>query len=193
MAAPIYVFDADGVVIEPWGFAKLLEAKYKITRPMTQSFFTGPFESCLKGLLSIEDILKPYLDEWKWQETPSEFMRLWLVAENQPRHSVLSYVQNLRNQGYVCCLASNQERLRAEYIRKEMDFTSLFDYLYFSCDLEAVKPEARFFECIQNDLRCVPEDIYFWDDSASYISGATQAGWNATLFVDEKSLQVSSG
>ena len=43
----IYVFDADGVVIRPWGFATALREEHNITPEQTRSFFVGPFQDCL--------------------------------------------------------------------------------------------------------------------------------------------------
>ena len=46
-ANQVLVFDADGVLIKPWGFSKALAAQHKITPDMTKPFFTGVFQRCL--------------------------------------------------------------------------------------------------------------------------------------------------
>jgi FMN phosphatase YigB (HAD superfamily) len=41
MAISAVIFDADGVVIFPWRFARYLEQEFNITREMTRGFFRG--------------------------------------------------------------------------------------------------------------------------------------------------------
>lgn len=49
LTSSAYVFDADGVVINPWGFANALSAEYGISLDDTRAFFAGPFQQCLTG------------------------------------------------------------------------------------------------------------------------------------------------
>jgi hypothetical protein len=49
MPAKAILFDADGVVIFPWRFARHLAREHGITPEMTRGFFQGVFEDCLVG------------------------------------------------------------------------------------------------------------------------------------------------
>jgi len=187
----VYIFDADGVVIEPWGFANVLESEYSITRQTTIPFFSTAFQKCLIGTSELQKTLEPYLSQWGWERSSSELIRIWHEAENLPRKSALDFVEKLRAAGHICCLASNQEKLRASYIREEMGFAELFDRLYFSCDLGAVKPDSQFFNAVTNDLGCLPEDVVFWDDSPNIVEGALAVGWKAHVYIDETSLELA--
>ena len=64
-----FVFDADGVVIDPWGFANALSTEYGISRDETREFFAGPFKHCLTGNARLSDAVSPFLDRWKWPDT----------------------------------------------------------------------------------------------------------------------------
>ena len=63
------VFDLDGVVVFPWGFANYLEREHGIMRAQTADFFAGPFNDCIKGQADVKLILPPYLERCKWPGT----------------------------------------------------------------------------------------------------------------------------
>ena len=188
----VYIFDADGVVIEPWGFANALESDHNITRAMTDEFFSREFHACLVGEADLRTKLTPYLPNWTWQGSIDELIRLWHESEDLPRPSILLLVHELRSSGHICCLASNQEAERADYIRHHMGFSQIFDHLFFSCDLGATKPDRKFYESITSTLNCSPENITFWDDTEQHVIGACNAGWNAYLYESEESLHLPS-
>lgn len=181
-AERVLLFDADGVVIEPWGFARALEAQYGLAPAATRPFFTGPFQACLLGQSTLEVVLPSFLESWGWPDTVEAFIQLWLVSENQPRVELLDLIASYRAEGIFCCLASNQEPVRAAYIKSAMGFDQAFDKLYFSCDLGRMKPALDYYLSIQNDLGVEGNQILFWDDSPEHVAGATQAGWNAHLY-----------
>ena len=187
-----FIFDADGVAINPWGFAKALSTEYGVSQEETREFFAGPFKQCLIGDASLLASVAPYLDRWQWPDTAQAFIDFWMESDDKPNTQVLSHIQNLRESGAKCYLASNQEQVRAEYIRNRMGFESMFERLFFSCDLGHAKPDRQFFDLIAVEIDSEPRDIHFWDDSDSYISAAKSAGWNAHLYESVESLQVDS-
>jgi len=184
------IFDADGVIIEPWGFRKILQESYGIHPNQTSVFFKGPFNDCLIGEAQINDILPDYLKQWQWKHSLDDFISLWLKSENQPRNNILSIVKSLRTRGYSCHLASNQESFRAKYIAETMNFKSFFDSLFFSCFMGTVKPERNYYEHITDQLKINPSDIFFVDDSNSHVKGATDFGWSAIQYINEESLKL---
>lgn len=58
-----------------------------------------------------------------------------MSSDNQPNLDVLKLVARLRASDVQCRIASNQEAVRAAYLRDEMGLADLFDELNFSCDL----------------------------------------------------------
>lgn len=186
----VYVFDADGVLIEPWGFARALEQDHGIAPKTTRAFFQGPFLDCIIGQADVSDVITPYLGEWNWPHSAEELIRLWLTSEDQPRGELLSYVAEIRRRGGLCALASNQEQRRARFIEQEM-FPGLFDRFYFSCDLGVAKPQAGYFQAISHDLDVAPDRIVFWDDTQQHVDGAKRCGWNAHHYAGLESLSVA--
>jgi putative hydrolase of the HAD superfamily len=186
------VFDADGVLIRRWGFADVLEQQHGISRRMTEKFFQGPFQECLIGERKLENALSPFLKHWRWQGSTSDFIELWMRSDDQPSLDVLQAAEALRLPGDTLCVASNQEFLRARYIANEMGFATLFDSLYFSCDLGSAKPREHFYIAVQRDLQLSADQIYFWDDSPPHVHAAAAVGWNAYLFENPESFGVRS-
>ena len=182
------LFDLDGVMVHPWGFARLLETKYDISREATKTFFEKTFPDCAIDKTDLKDVLPPYLSQWGWKKSVDEFVHEWLVSEDLADKEMVDLVKSLRKAGCKCCLATNQERHRANFISKEMDFESLFDHLFISCNLKTMKPELSYFQKIQAALGIPANKLFFLDDQEHYISAAIECGWNAQVFTSHEDL-----
>ena len=184
MSIKAVIFDADGVLVFPWRFAEHLSGELGITQEATRAFFEGKFTSCLLGEADLAETLPPYLAQWGWTGSCEEFMQLWFSVEDAVDVRVLGAVQKLREVGYGCCLASNQEAHRSEYLRTVMGFGAEFDTLFFSCEIGFKKPDARFYEAVETALGLNGEEIVFWDDSPRHVAAAQERGWQAKLYTD---------
>jgi putative hydrolase of the HAD superfamily len=189
MSIQAVIFDADGVLVFPSRFAEHLTQEHQITQEATQAFWQGKFSDCILGKADLSAVLPPYLKEWGWQGSAEEFMQLWFSVENAVDARVLDTVKTLRGAGFVCCLASNQESHRAEYIKEVMGFSAHFDYLFFSGVLGVKKPETRFYEAVETALGLRGDQIAFWDDSRSHIDTAKQRGWQAERYTNYEEFQ----
>jgi putative hydrolase of the HAD superfamily len=187
-ATRILIFDADGVLIEPWGFANQLRDSYRISPDETKAFFTGPFQGCLLGTNELADVLPPFLEKWGWAGSVREFVDLWMCADDRPSERALAALSEIRTKNDFVCLASNQERHRANYIDKQMGFGKVLDKLYFSCHIGAAKPMPEFYLSIQKDLDASATEIHFWDDSMDHVDAAREIGWNAYLYTGPDSI-----
>jgi putative hydrolase of the HAD superfamily len=176
------IFDADGVVIHPWRFARYLEREHAITPEMTRAFFRTTFEDCLVGRVDIKDVLPPFLREWGWRGVLDEFLATWFEVEDATDDRVINVIHGLRRSGLLCCLATNQERRRAEYMRTEMGFSEVFDKLYFSSELGCQKPDPAYYGAIEQNLGLTGDRILFWDDSVVNVESAREMGWNAEVY-----------
>ena len=189
MSIQAVVFDADGVLVFPDRFSEHLTREHQITQEATRAFFQGKFHDCLLGSADLTELLPPLLKEWGWQGSAEEFMQLWFSVEDAVDGRVLEWVKTLRNAGFVCCLASNQEPHRAKYMQEVMGFSTHFDHLFFSGVLGMKKPDARFYEAIETALKLSGDQIAFWDDSPSHIDTAKRRGWQAELYTNYEEFQ----
>jgi putative hydrolase of the HAD superfamily len=177
------VFDGDGVLTFKLRFAWLLATEHGITPQTTRPFFGGPFERCLVGEADLKEALPPFLAEWGWMGTADEFVDLWLETDDAVDERVVGVVGALRQAGLTCCLATNQERCRAGYMRRDMGFGELFDHLFFSCEIGATKPDPAFYRAVEGTLGVAVQDILFLDDDPQNVDAARARGWRAEVFV----------
>jgi len=185
-------FDADGVIVNPQLlYAKRLDEKYGITRERTADFFGGPFNDCLTGTAHLMDELPPYLKAWGWPHTPEKFLHDWMTTDHVVDQRVADAVQQLRMQGFTCCLATNQERNRAAYMRTDMGFLDIFDHLFISCEMGAQKPQPAYYEYIEKALGLKKEEILFFDDALKNVKAAYQFGWHAEVYTTFEAFQRS--
>jgi putative hydrolase of the HAD superfamily len=189
VAISAIIFDADGVVIFPWRFARYLEQEFNITPEMTRGFFRGVFEDCLVGNEDLEKVLPPFLSSWGWPQSVDDFITVWLEVENAVDGRVVEVIRALRRSGFTCCLATSQEQHRAEYMRCEMGFSEIFDRLFFSHRLGYQKPEDDFYRLIEESLGLEGPEMFFWDDAVVNVRAARERGWNAELYAGFESFQ----
>jgi putative hydrolase of the HAD superfamily len=177
------LFDADGVIVNPMmQFSRYLVQVHGLTPDQTRPFFGGAFNQCLLGRQPLEDVLPPFLAEWAWPAGLEDFIAAWLREDHHVDARLAQAIQDLRRQGYLCCLATNQERRRADYMRREMGFERLFDRLFFSCDLGSIKPDPEFYHQIEQQLALPGQAILLWDDSPRNVQAARQQGWQAEVY-----------
>jgi putative hydrolase of the HAD superfamily len=187
-------FDADGVVVNPQKqFSKHLKKEYGISPEMTQSFFNGVFNDCLIGKADLKEVLPTYLIDWGWKGSVDEFVRIWLQTDHVIDFRLIHAIQDLRQKGIVCCLATSQEHNRAEYMKTRMGFQEAFDHLFFSCEVGWQKPDPAYYRYIEKVLNFEKEAILFWDDFQKNIEAARECGWNAERYTEfdefEKNIQ----
>ena len=179
------LFDIDGVLVngEPWHTR--LEQGYGITRQMMSGFFKGPFQACLVGEADLMEELAPYLAEWGWPHSTEAFLDHWFRGERGVDGQLLRVVQELRQRGISCFLATQQERYRTRYLQQEMGLAASFDGMFSSVDLGALKNDPTFFWAILGKLPgCQPAEVLFWDDTPGNVQTARTVGIQAELYSD---------
>ncbi|HET8910463.1 MAG TPA: HAD-IA family hydrolase [Ktedonobacteraceae bacterium] len=177
------LLDVDGVLAIARPFSHTMEKQYGITREMTSPFFQGIFLECITGRADLKQEIASYLQEWGWPGTVDKFIEAWFETEHQVNEPLLAVVQQLRNQGIPCYLATNQERYRTEYILKRMEFSTRFDGIFSSAYVGYAKPDREFFEAVLSGLKGIaPEEILFWDDNAGHIAAAREVGLQAEVY-----------
>ena len=184
------LFDLDGVLVHPWRFRDELARDHGITPEVTAGFFKGPFMDCVEGRADLMEVLPPFVAGWGWPGTVSSFVDRWLAAEHAPDRDVLAVVRTLRDRGVPCYVASTQEGRRARYVEREMGFATLFDGLFFSCDLGVMKPRPAYYATVTGRLGIPPDAVLLFDDAPANVAAAREAGWTAELFTSVEQLRA---
>lgn len=181
----ILAFDADRVIIVPaHRFMADLEQKLHAWPELSGVLFRGAFQDCLGGEAELEEAIAPFLPRWGWHGGADEFIRIWFEVEPRINEPLIEVVQALRRDGFRCVVATNQERRRLACMREEEGFSRLFDGVFGSAEVGAVKPARGFYEGVTGLLNVEPGDIAFWNDSEANVEGARAFGWRAEQFTD---------
>jgi len=123
---------------------------------------------------------------WHWDGEPEALLKRWFEHENSIDEPLQELLLKVRAQGVPVYLATNQEKYRADYLRRVM-FPGTFDGIFVSCELGLAKPDPHYFELIleqlqQSDPDLLPNDLMFFDDSPSHVEGAIAAGLRAEVY-----------
>lgn len=86
----------------------------------------------------------------------------------------------LRARGVAVHLATNQEHLRAAWLRAR--FAGQVDGVWYSAALGARKPEAAFFARAAAGAGLAPAQVLLVDDTAANVVAARQAGWHGVVW-----------
>ena len=179
------LFDVDGVLINGEPFSQRLARDYGITREMTAAFFKGPFSGCLVGKADLKQEIASYLLQWGWQESVDHFLADWFAYETCIDAALLAAIQQLRQQGLPCYLATNQERYRTAYLLNEMGFAGKFEGMFSSAHIGYMKGESAFFTAVLEALPGVQaKEILFWDDTPANVAAARAVGIQAELYTN---------
>ena len=176
----VLLLDVDGVLVTP---PEMFGTRLMRLYPQeAQEFFYGPFLKASTGQAELPELLPPLLSATRYIGTPEAFMQEWFGVENHPNTPLLHEVKALRTAGWPVYLATNQERRRLHYLLHDMGLGQLIDGEFASCTVGVRKPDAAYFERVQERLGLSPARIVFWDDAPGNVAAARAAGWTAHLY-----------
>lgn len=180
------LFDADGVLTLPEEFFATMYARsHGLDEALFEPFFQNKFRLCSIGQADLKQLILEEKELWA-TDNPDALLKQWFEAENVRNEELLSYIQQLRQQGLPVFIASVQEQYRAQYF-KDIMFKNEFDGFYFSYQLGLAKPNPKFFEAILADLRATgiatePDTVFFTDDREKNVASARSVGFDAHLY-----------
>lgn len=177
-----FAFDLDGVLIIAPLFTENLFKQFQVPITLSQSFIEGEYQDCIVGKKDLKEILPHYIKEWQLTIGVQELLDFWFAAENKPNQELLDYIQKLRSQGHFCCILTNQEKYRMEYIRHTMGYTRYFDSIISSCEIGFKKPSRNYFSLASEQIGFKQNEITFFDDRPNYIQEATKFGLNGYVY-----------
>ena len=141
-------------------------------------------DTTLTGKLDFLEALVPVLARWGAPDK-GQALRQWLTLVAVD-HEVLGLVARLRQAGYACVLATNQQPHRARFMADDLGYRTKFDHCFFSCEMGVAKPDPRYFHAILKTLNLAPDQALFLDDKPQNIAGARSVGIQAECFANAK-------
>ncbi len=172
----IYLFDTDGVLVHSEMWSVEYSRRMWLSPNTMKPFFSGIFQECIIGKADLQEVIVPYLKEWKWKWNPDKYLHAWFDFENKPDKLLIEKIQKLRKNWAKCYVATNQENYRLAYLRKNMAFETFFDGVFCSAEIGYKKPQKEFYTHIVSTLDVEPDNIVYFDDDEKNILSSKELG-----------------
>lgn len=198
MNPKILLFDADGVLTLPEEVFSVMYAKSRGLDPeVFEEFFRNDWRPIVTGQKDLRDSIEQNPDLWQWDGTTDELLQYWFETEDMRNESLIELIGELKDRGYACYLATDQEKYRGAYMKNVM-FAGLFEGYFISSDLRLTKSEPKFFEVVYEKLakqhaQLKPQEIMFFDDSQSKVDAANAIGMKGVLYTGIDTVKQSLG
>jgi len=178
------LFDVDGVLIKRREyFSERFSREQNIPLELILEFFKNEFKQCSLGKADLKEELKKYLDRWNWKGSVDELLEYWFAGESEIDTYVLSAIDELRAQGKLCYLATNQEQYRKQYLLENLGLKNHFDGCFASCDTAHSKKEKEFYDEVFKKLEGIErEEIVFLDSDQEIVDVANSVGIQGKLY-----------
>jgi putative hydrolase of the HAD superfamily len=175
------LWDADGVLQRtPTGFEESMRPALQGRVDDVEGFMAEAFAAerpALTGDVRWLDVLPGLLERWSIPEAYDDLVRVWLTIEPVPgTHEI---VKALRAQGIRCCLASNQDVVRAAFMQDDLGYCHLLDETFYSYEMRVAKPDPAYFTTILARVGEEPGRVLFVDDSLRNVEAAREVGLGA--------------
>ncbi len=170
------LWDADGVLQQvPASWFDLLGEVVGVEESMALLDVLIPqMDEALRGEVTMAERLPAALEECRLSGHADRVSEVWGTIDIVESSRVL--VRELRAGGYGCHLATNQDDLRASYMRARMGYDELLDRSFYSCEVGAAKPDEEFFRRVARELGVELPELVFVDDTLENVHGAQACG-----------------
>lgn len=157
----VIAFDLVGVLVSENDF-ELNEVEAKMERLFGKNYSDADFIKICRGFIEKDAIIirtaERVINNIYDEREPGLFQKIKRLHPNMKiiiATNHISYVRNMIG-----------DKIGIEYL----------DNLYISAELNAVKPESKYYQHILKDQNINPNELLFLDDSAENISGAAMLG-----------------
>lgn len=185
------IFDADGMVVKGEKFSQKFSKDFNIPIEKISEFFEKEFPACRIGKNDLSVAIEPYLKEWEFSGTVKDVFNFWFEKCYYVDQDVLKFIEQFKAESKICILATNQEKHRLSFFKKEMGLEKVFDHIICSCEVGYTKKEPEFLNKI---CQLIPEikkeEILFFDDTESNIEAVKNFGFQAKLYKNLEDLNI---
>ena len=177
------LLDADGVVQKPvpgWldRLGELCGAPDRHDEFLADVFAAE--KPALTGQVEFRPALAAVLERWGCPVSLEEAIDVWQLI--QPHEQILEVVAELRSRGCRVSLATNQQAERAAFMSDSLGYSTLFDDLFYSCEVGHAKPDPAYFAAVLDQLSQPGDTVLFVDDHPDNVVSARSAGLQGAVF-----------
>lgn len=182
----VLVFDVDGVLIQSLDnhgrflWVQKIPDDWGISNDCLKELFGSRWLEVIRGKMETTVHFQKVFRDHHVTISVDDFMHFWVENDQNMNNSMISFLEELVSSNIPVCLGTNQDTFRTERLRSL--FAPYIERVYSSCEMGTIKPEAAFFNKIQDHLLCLPERILLVDDTLENVQAAQKAGWQAFHF-----------
>jgi glucose-1-phosphatase len=137
---------------------------------------SGFEEEAERGVISADDYLKGFGERMGYPLSAAQ----WVEARREaiePDRAVLALARRLRVARPVGMFTNNPWLLKRHITEVFPAVPAIFGMrAVFSAELGRRKPDPEAFRRLATHLGCAPDEILYFDDDATYVAGAREAG-----------------
>jgi len=117
------------------------------------------------------------------------FVPIWndIFFLSPKNRAVFGLVNSLRA-NYKTVMLSNINTLHYEYLKKNYPVFGVFDRVFLSFELGIIKPDKKIYQQITQELKVLPEEIFYTDDRGELVESAKSLGIKGTVFTNFEQL-----
>jgi putative hydrolase of the HAD superfamily len=183
-------FDFDGVLVrsrcpdKTFLWQKEIERELKLPSTTMSILFQQPeWNEIISGRADFRRKIEEVFRQSSFSATADEFISYWLSRDLNWRYDILNLASDLKNAGHSLFIATNQDKIRLDYIGKQNEIIGLFLKIFSSCDLGITKPNPDFYQRIHDqNFSKQKEDFFIIDDDRRNIEAANSVGWSGLYF-----------
>jgi len=150
------------------------------------SNITNSFE---KGELSAEEFYNQAKEILGLKLGYESFVPIWneIFFFSSKNRAVYHIANRLKN-NYSLAMLSNTNILHYRYIKDRFPIFSIFENVFLSFEIGAVKPDKVIYQKAIKALDCLPENIFYSDDRPELIKSALDLGIKSYVYTSPEQL-----
>jgi 2-haloalkanoic acid dehalogenase type II len=141
----------------------------------------------IKNYKSFEELHNDFLEHFKQESTEILEQELYEIYFNRFDKikfypEIKTTLFKLKKQGYKLALLSNTESIQQKNLEDKLELKKYFDFLGYSFEIGAIKPNPKMFEAVLKNLKIKAEEAIMVGDSLrSDIAGSQKLGMHNCL------------
>jgi len=152
-------------------------------------FASGITSSFEKGEISSEEFYKQAKDMLGLKLGYESFIHIWNeVFFFSSKNRTVYHIANRLKKNYHVALLSNTNVLHYRYIKDNFPVLNVFDELFLSFEIGALKPGKIIYQKVIKALSVLPENIFYTDDRPELVKGASRLGIKSFIFTSVEQL-----
>ena len=144
---------------------------------LIDAVFKRDRRALLTGDSDILDRIEGWLATQRTDIAPEDVLEILLEHDNQPDGDLLRMLAQLDRAGMVQVIATNSDARRARYLATDGGWIDRVDEIFASGEMGAMKPDAAYFEKIEDALSLHPHELLLIDDVEANVDAADKRGW----------------